>query len=45
MSRKTIATVDGPRSVKVGEAHRFDPDEFYRVHRGGAGNVIGVFAD
>ena len=42
--RKAIDTVDGKRSVLVHEAHRFDPDEFYRIHRGGAGNVIMVMA-
>lgn len=42
--RKTIDTVDGPRSVLVHEAHRFDPDEFYAKHRGGSGSVIIVMA-
>lgn len=43
-SRKSISTIDGPLSVLVHDAHRFDPDAFYAAHRGGSGNVILVIA-
>jgi len=44
MSKRAIRTTRGDRVVDVKEAHRFDPDEFYKVHRGGSGPVVVVFA-
>ncbi|MGE0629771.1 MAG: hypothetical protein AB7O43_18355 [Hyphomicrobiaceae bacterium] len=44
MKSRVIETTRGKRKVKVHGGRSFDPDSFYKVHRGGSGNVIVVYA-